>query len=69
LKNCSSASTPPAEAPMPTMGKLGIMTLTLQVACVFDPTPRPYPFKRLFRVPVTEERLGMPQGLPLRSEK
>jgi hypothetical protein len=51
------------------MGKLGIMTLTLQVACVFDPTPRPYPFKRLFRVPVTEERLGMPQGLPRRSQK
>src|SRR5215469_6356360 len=30
LKNCSSASTPPAEAPMPTMGRLGIMLFTLR---------------------------------------
>jgi hypothetical protein len=35
LKNCSSASTPPAEAPMPTMGRLGIMIITLRAYASF----------------------------------
>ena len=35
LKNCSSASTPPAEAPMPTMGRLGIMIFTLRAYASF----------------------------------
>src|SRR5262249_44685154 len=48
LKNCSSASTPPAEAPMPTMGRLGIIIFRPPRLHGFYPTPRPHAVKRMF---------------------
>ena len=51
LKNCSSASRPPAEAPMPTMGRLGIMIFILTVYASYF-THYLHPFNRMFGVSV-----------------
>src|SRR5215510_12017501 len=61
LKNCSRASTPPAEAPMPTIGRLGIMMLFRLSHAEIYLTPRPHPFKRMFRAPVPNRISGRPR--------
>src|SRR5215469_14456468 len=63
LKNCSSASTPPAEAPMPTMGRLGIMVFTLRAYASFILLPVFTPLKRMFGASVPGVVPGDPPEL------